>query len=81
VQHWLVNRVRAGRQQLSAKSSVCRRSPGRHLRRQMTQFFVFYRSNQRRFNIFSPPTRSCRPCIRSKIGNCGISIALPALSV
>ena len=32
VQRRPVNRVRAGRQQLSAESAVCRRSPGRHLR-------------------------------------------------
>ena len=31
VQSWPVNRVRAGRQQLSAVTAVCRRSPGRHL--------------------------------------------------
>jgi hypothetical protein len=32
VQRQPVNRVRAGRQQLSAEPVVCRRSPGRHLR-------------------------------------------------
>src|SRR5215831_12706242 len=32
VQLQAVNRVRAGRQQLSADPAVCRRSPGRHLR-------------------------------------------------
>src|SRR3954469_8135736 len=32
VQLRTVNRVRAGRQQLSADPAVCRRSPGRHVR-------------------------------------------------
>src|SRR5687768_9633323 len=32
VQLQTVNRVRAGRQQLSADPAVCRRSPGRHIR-------------------------------------------------